>query len=97
MEAVLSTYHQLLCFLTERGIEQIRGTQKLAQACYLLAGKTPKELQVNSIEVLDRESLDNVGQLPSEKAMEALDRVEIHGNPDWFFTVGASLNQAGRQ
>ena len=52
---------------------------------------------MNSIEVPDRESLDDVGRLPNEKATEALDRVEIDGNPDRFFMVGASLNQADRQ
>ncbi|XP_028054237.1 uncharacterized protein LOC114258484 [Camellia sinensis] len=31
MQAVPSTYHQLLCFPTEYGIEQIRGSQKSAQ------------------------------------------------------------------
>jgi len=73
MQAMPSTYHQLLRFLTERCIEQIRGSQKSAQVRYLLAAKMPRELEVNSIEVPDRESLDDVGRLPSEKATEALD------------------------
>lgn len=92
LQAVPSTYHQLLHFPIERGIEQIHGSQNSAQACYLLVGKTPKESQVNSIEVPDWESLDDVGRLPSEKATEGLDRVEIDGSPDKFFMVGASLN-----
>ena len=52
---------------------------------------------MNSIDVPDRESLDDVGRLPSEKATEALDRVEIDGNPGRFFMVDASLNQADKQ
>ncbi|XP_028122988.1 uncharacterized protein LOC114320090 [Camellia sinensis] len=69
MQAVLSTYHQLLLFPTDYGIEQIRGSQKLAQACYLVvAAKRPKELEVNSIEVPNRESFKNIGKIPSEKA-----------------------------
>ncbi|XP_028069020.1 uncharacterized protein LOC114271605 [Camellia sinensis] len=63
LQVVPSTYHQLLRFPTERGIEQIRGSQKSAQACYLLAAKTKKELEESSIEVLDRESLDDDGRL----------------------------------
>ncbi|GMP65865.1 hypothetical protein CsSME_00026480 [Camellia sinensis var. sinensis] len=97
LQAVPSTCHQLLCFPTEYGIEQIRGSQKLAQACYLLAAKTPKELQVNSIEVPNQEILDDVGQHPNEKATEGLDRVDIDGSPEKFFMIGASLNQADRQ
>ena len=88
MQAVPSTYHQLLRFPTERGIEQIRGSQK---------SETPREPEVNSIEVLDRESLDDIGQLLREKATEALDRVKIAGNLDRFFMVGASLNEVDRQ
>ncbi|XP_028095190.1 uncharacterized protein LOC114295193 [Camellia sinensis] len=93
---VPSTYHQLLRFPTKQGIEQIHGSQKSAQTCYLLAAKTPRALEVNSIEVPDRESLDNVRRLLSEKAMETLDRVEIVGNPDRFFMIGASLNEVDR-
>ena len=48
IQVIPSTYHQLLRFPTEHGIEQIRGSQQSAQACYLLSGKTPTELQVNS-------------------------------------------------
>ena len=51
---------------------------------------------MNSIEVPNRESLDDVGQLPSEKATEALDRVEIDGSPHRFFMVSASLNKVDR-
>ncbi|XP_028053601.1 uncharacterized protein LOC114257966 [Camellia sinensis] len=51
MQAVPSTYHQLLRFPTQHGIEPIRGSQKSAKACYLIAlAKRSKELEVNSIE-----------------------------------------------
>ncbi|KAI8028502.1 hypothetical protein LOK49_LG02G02577 [Camellia lanceoleosa] len=92
MQAMPSAYHQLLHFPIEHEIDQIRGFQKSTQACYLLAEKIPKELQVNSIEVPDQESLDDVGRLPNEKATEGLDRVEIDGSPGKFFMVGTSLN-----
>ena len=52
---------------------------------------------MNSIEVTDRESLNDVGWLRNEKATEDLDRVEIDRNSDKFFMVGASLNQTGMQ
>ncbi|XP_028107828.1 uncharacterized protein LOC114306744 [Camellia sinensis] len=96
MQVVPSTYHQLLHFLTEYDIEQIRGSQKSVQACYLLAAKRPRELEVHSIEVPDMESLEDIGRIPSEKATEALHRVEIDGNPDKFFMIGASLDNVER-
>ena len=52
---------------------------------------------MNSIELSDRESLNDVGRLPNEKATKDLDRVEIDGNPERFFMVGASVSQADRQ
>ena len=91
LQAIPSTYHQLLRFPTKHGSEQIRGSQKSSQACYLLAAKTPKELQVNSIEVPNREILDDVGRHPNEKATEGLDRVDIDGSPEKFFMIDASL------
>ncbi|XP_028122448.1 uncharacterized protein LOC114319618 [Camellia sinensis] len=97
MQVVPSTYHQLLRFLTEYGIEQICGSQKSAQACYLLAAKRPKELEVHSIEVPDRESLDDIVRIPSEKATEALHQVEIDENPNKFFMIDASLDNVERQ
>ncbi|KAF5932984.1 hypothetical protein HYC85_029155 [Camellia sinensis] len=97
MQAVRSTYHQLLRFPTEYGIEQIRGSQKSVQACYLLATKRPRELEVHSIEVLDGESLEDIGRIPSETTTEALHRVEIDGSPDKFFMIGASLDTVERQ
>ncbi|XP_028061625.1 uncharacterized protein LOC114265083 [Camellia sinensis] len=97
MQAVPSTYHQLLRFSTECGIEQIRGSQKSTQACYLLATKKPKELEVHSIEVPDRESLEDIIGIPSEKATEALHQIEIDGNLDKFFMIGAFLDKVQRQ
>ncbi|XP_028057526.1 uncharacterized protein LOC114261450 [Camellia sinensis] len=75
MQAVPSTYHQLLRFSAKYSIKQIRSSQKSAQACYLLATKRPKELEVHSIEVSNRESLEDIVRIPSEKAIEALHRV----------------------
>ncbi|XP_028100915.1 uncharacterized protein LOC114300228 [Camellia sinensis] len=65
MQAMPSTYHQLLRFLIEYGIEHIQGSQKSAQACYLIAAaKRPKELKVNLIEVPNRERLKDIGKNP---------------------------------
>lgn len=52
---------------------------------------------MHSIEVPDRESLEGIGRIPSEKATEALHRVEIDGSPDKFFMIGASLDKVERQ
>ncbi|XP_028091624.1 uncharacterized protein LOC114291940 [Camellia sinensis] len=96
MQAVPSTYHELLRFPTEYGVKQIHGSQKSAQACNLLARKRPNELEVHSIEVSDRESLEDIGKIPSDKATEALHRVEIDRNPDKFFMIGTSLDKVER-
>ncbi|XP_028110776.1 uncharacterized protein LOC114309267 [Camellia sinensis] len=96
-QVVPISYNQLPHFLTKYGIEQIRGPQKSTQACYLItAVKKPKELEVNSIEVPDRESLEDIGKTPSEKATEDLDWVEINGDLDEFFMIGTSLNKVER-
>ncbi|XP_028073723.1 uncharacterized protein LOC114276142 [Camellia sinensis] len=42
-------------------------SQKSAQACYLLIARRPRELEVHSIEVPDRESLKDIGKIPSER------------------------------
>ncbi|XP_028126322.1 uncharacterized protein LOC114323059 [Camellia sinensis] len=74
MQAAPSTYHQLLRFSIECKIEQIWGSKKSAHACHLLvAAKKAKELEVNSIEIPDWESLEDIGKIPSEKATEDLD------------------------
>lgn len=52
---------------------------------------------MNSIEVPNRKSLDDVGRLPSEKTTGALDGVEINRNLDRFFMVSAALNPANKQ
>ncbi|GMP89682.1 hypothetical protein CsSME_00041148 [Camellia sinensis var. sinensis] len=67
IQAMPSTYHQLLRFPTVHGIEQIRGSRQSAQPCYLLSGKTPAKSYANSFEVPNRNILNNVGQLHSEK------------------------------
>ena len=39
MKAVPSTYHQCLKFLTPKGIETIRGSQKSSRTCYVASFK----------------------------------------------------------
>ena len=39
MRAVPSTYHQCLKFLTPKGVETIRGSQKSSRICYLASFK----------------------------------------------------------
>ncbi|CAL5407133.1 unnamed protein product [Camellia sinensis] len=98
MQAVPSVYHQLLRFPTQYGIERIRGSQKSAKACYLIAStRKPKELEVNLIKVSDRESLEDIGKAPSDKETEDLDQIGIKGEPDKFFMISTSLNAAERQ
>ena len=67
IQAMPSTYHQLLRLPTAHAVEQICGSRQSAQACYLLYGKTPTETQANSTEVTKHDSLDDVGWIPVEK------------------------------
>ncbi|XP_028072456.1 uncharacterized protein LOC114274677 [Camellia sinensis] len=67
IQDVPSTYHQLLHFPTVHGIEQIHGSRQSTQTCYLLSGKTPAKSQANSSKVPNRNILNDVGQLHSEK------------------------------
>ncbi|XP_028124245.1 uncharacterized protein LOC114321259 [Camellia sinensis] len=97
MQAMPSTYHQLLRFPTKYGNERIRGSQKSAQACYLIvAAKRPKEVKVNSIKISNRVSLKDIGTIPSKKATEDLDQIKINGSPDRFFMIGISLSNVDR-
>ncbi|XP_028072515.1 uncharacterized protein LOC114274741 [Camellia sinensis] len=98
IQAVPSIYHPLLRFPTEYGIEQIWGSQKSAQACYLIATiKRPKEQEVNLIKVPDQESLEDIGKIPSEKTTKDLDQIEINGSLDKFFMIGTSLSEVDRR
>ncbi|XP_028103764.1 uncharacterized protein LOC114302884 [Camellia sinensis] len=93
MHAVPSTYCQVLRFLTEFGIEQIRGSQKSTKDSYLTAlAKKPKELEVNSMEVPDQESLEEVRNIPAEKVIEDLEWVLIPDDLEKFFLVGVILS-----
>ncbi|XP_028116198.1 uncharacterized protein LOC114313965 [Camellia sinensis] len=98
IQAVSSTYHQLLRFPTQHGIKQIRGSQKSAKDCYLTTSdKKSKELEVNSIEILDRENLEDVRKLPIDKAIENLVQIQFGHEPNIFFLIGACLNFNERQ
>ncbi|XP_028112894.1 uncharacterized protein LOC114310994 [Camellia sinensis] len=71
IQAVPNTYHQLLCFPIEYGIEQIWDSQKSTQACYLVtAAKRPKELEVNLIEVPDRGASRTLGKSPAKRQLK---------------------------
>lgn len=97
MQVVSSSYHQLLHFPTEYGIQKIRSSQKSAQACYLIAAtKRPKELEINSIEAPNRDSLEDIGKIPNEKATKDLDWIEINGSLDKFFMIGTFLSEVDR-
>ncbi|XP_028116466.1 uncharacterized protein LOC114314209 [Camellia sinensis] len=93
MEAVPSTYHQLVRFPTKYGVEEIRGDQMAAKHCFIAAMKTKQVCdQVQMVEVPDQPVLEDVGGVPTEKMVEDLETVLVEeGNPDKFFLLGTSL------
>ncbi|XP_028071749.1 uncharacterized protein LOC114274078 [Camellia sinensis] len=93
MEAVPSTYHQLVRFPTKYGVEEIRGDQVAAKHCFIAAMKTKQVCdQVQMVEVPDQPVLEDVGGVPTEKMVEDLETVLVEeGNPDKFFLLGTSL------
>lgn len=52
---------------------------------------------MHSIEIPNKESLEDIRKTPSEKETEALNRVEIEGNLYKFFMIGTSLDKVERQ
>ena len=93
MEAVPSTYHQLIRFPTEHGVEQISGDQVASKHCFMAALKT-KQLcnRVQTVEVAGQPVLEDVGGTPEEKMVEDLEKVLIEeGDSEKYFLIGTSL------
>ncbi|XP_028055939.1 uncharacterized protein LOC114260081 [Camellia sinensis] len=90
MEAILSTFHQLICFPTEHGVEQISGDQVASKHCFIAALKE-KQLynRVQTVEVAEQPVLEDVGGAPEEKIVEELERVLVkEDDPEKYFLIG---------
>ena len=74
MKAMPLTYHKVIKFPTVNGVEEIWGDQVEAKKCYSAAIST-KMAQVQSIEVVDRPVLEDIGSDPVSKVVEELEQV----------------------
>ena len=95
MGAVPSTLHQLLRFLTEHGLEEVRGNQLQAKNCSMAAMKSTcsiRELGNAEIEDEDVEVLEDVNKEPAEKSEEALKKILVQdGDEERFFLLSSGL------
>ncbi|XP_028120889.1 uncharacterized protein LOC114318231 [Camellia sinensis] len=90
MEAVPSTYHQLIRFPTEHGVEQISGDQVASKHCFMAALKA-KQLynRIQTVEVAEQPVLEDVGGTPGEMMVEDLEKVLVKGDdPEKYFLIG---------
>ncbi|XP_028059903.1 uncharacterized protein LOC114263537 [Camellia sinensis] len=90
MEAVPSTYHQLIRFPTKHGVEQISRDQ-VASKHYFMAALKAKQLcnRVQMVEVAEQPVLKDVGGIPEEKMVEDLDKVLVkEDDPEKYFLIG---------
>ncbi|XP_028085242.1 uncharacterized protein LOC114286288 [Camellia sinensis] len=93
MEAVPSTYHQLIHFPTEYGVEQISGDQVASKHCFIAVLKA-KQLcnRVQTVELAEQPVLEDVGRAPEEKIVEDLEKVLVNkDDPEKYFLIGTSL------
>ncbi|MDR5650642.1 hypothetical protein, partial [Staphylococcus nepalensis] len=62
MKAIPSTYHQKIKYPGADGIECIKGNQKVADQYFIMVlKKSPKAEHVQTIEVLDQLTLEDIG------------------------------------
>lgn len=90
LKAVTSTYYQLMHFLTEKGIREVRGDQVAGRECYiaLLKGESiPREnMSIKSLEVWDERV-----RVVVESRGELEDIILNINTPDGTTWVGSDL------
>ncbi|XP_028065850.1 uncharacterized protein LOC114268815 [Camellia sinensis] len=93
MEAVPSTYHQLIRFPTEHGVEQISGDQVASKYCFMAALKAKQFCnRVQTVEVAEQPILEDVWGTLEEKMVEDLEKVLVkEDDPEKYFLIGTSL------
>ncbi|XP_028101961.1 uncharacterized protein LOC114301233 [Camellia sinensis] len=100
MQAVASTYHQVLRFSTPTGqIEEVRGDQVMAKQCFVAVnGSRAAKGFVQMIEGPEgKEVLEDMGRKAEEKSVEDLVKMRVDENdPNKFFFLGSSLSSAER-
>ncbi|XP_028065033.1 uncharacterized protein LOC114268122 [Camellia sinensis] len=95
MRAVPLTLHQLLQFLTEHGIEKVRGDQIQAKNYSMAAMKSTcnvRETEIVEIKDEDMEVLDDVNKELADKSEEALKKILVKEDDiECFFFLSSSL------
>ncbi|XP_028100374.1 uncharacterized protein LOC114299736 [Camellia sinensis] len=100
MQAVASTYHQVLRFPVPAGqVKEVWGDQVIAKQCFVTEnGSRAAKGFVQMIEGPEgKEVLEDVRRKAEEKSVE--DLVEVHvdeNDPNKFFLLGSSLSSAKR-
>ena len=97
MRGVASTLHQVIKFITPRGVEAVYGDQVAAKQCYLATVSTKAAVKEVQMVQEDIEVLEDVGRDPEAKVVEDLVRYELdEPSSDRFFLVGSDLKECER-
>ncbi|KAH7847010.1 hypothetical protein Vadar_020735 [Vaccinium darrowii] len=95
MKAVSSTYHQKIKYPGAEGIECIKGNQKVADQCFtMVLKKSPRAELVQTVEVPDQPTLEDVGGDPTKKMVEGLKKIQIQeDDAEKYFLIGETLSE----
>ncbi|WP_140189372.1 hypothetical protein, partial [Xylella fastidiosa] len=99
MKAISSTYHQMIKFPGAEGIENIKGSQKMANQCLVSTiNRAPKAHLVQSVEVSDQTTLEDVGGNPAQRTVERLEKVQLDDqDPERYFLIGEKLDKQEKE
>ncbi|XP_058208141.1 uncharacterized protein LOC131321150 [Rhododendron vialii] len=99
MQAIASTYHQVVRFIGINGRqEDLRGDQIASKKCYVSAvHNSTKAKQVQWVEIPNITMIDDVGQQAEDKAEEDLVQMPINENGSRFFLISSSISEAERE
>ena len=95
MEAVASTYHQVVRFIGASGRqEDVFGDQAASKKCYISAVKESREIkQVQWVEVPDAPVLEDVGASLDERVVEEVVKLPADDKGDHSFSLGSGQPQ----
>lgn len=99
MQAIASTYHQVIRFIGANGRqEDLHGDQVASKKCYVsIVHNSTKAKQVQCVEVPNLALLEDIGELAEDKAIEDLVFMPINEDGSRFFLLGSSLSEAERK
>lgn len=94
MEAVASTFHQIVRFIGQYGHKDVLGDQAAAKACYVsvIHGK----IKPSEVQIIEQPEVE-IGKPAVEKAVEDLISVPIFEGLYRYFLVGSDLTSEERE